>query len=693
MSKIKDLIKANIYEVILIGMITVFILINIRINLFSYNNFDFGKFDLGNMSQMLWNTTQGRFMYLTDYFGTNLPRWGMSHVDPILLLLLPIFVIIPHPLTLVFSQVVLLSLSALLIYYIARLHLDNKAVSFLIAVSFLFYPALGYLTARTTFHGVSFAIPFFFLAYYFMELYLKGKSTRFYYLALLFLMIFMMGKEQLSLYVMLYGLYLFLFKEGVKRTGLSLMLVGFLWFIITFFVIIPNYADQRAEGFDRFARSLNLEGYATRNVSLPNYFLSRYDAFGESYGEIIVNILLNPDTAIRIGFGGDRTDNFNKTFFPVLYIPFLVPQFFIIAVPDLMMNYLTSASGIGTSEISNHRISMIIPVLFLSVILFMAYFRRVLSVLSGKAKTVLTWVYMSIPVLLVAVNIYGSSKYNNPVYLWAKGALVKRLPVLIAEAKFDETMVGRDDLQYGEVLKFSQLENKDRDCAQYIVDSIPDGVSVSGPDYLGAHLSLRETYAIFPALYDSADYVIVDVFSRKILSILDLKTDLIQRVIEAISINPNYQMQISCGNLFVYKKSPPREINDLLPIQEIYRYPERYNYEIYSGLTVVDFNIPEVLYKDTDHTVELTYLKKDPLSDYFLFLSLVNVDTGEIYQLANLPSFAIHNTDDWEEDLYYKEYVHLVIPEYLESRRYKLFLGMSNYIKNRSVYLTDVELR
>lgn len=56
-----------------------------------YNNYEYGKFDLGNMSQMVWNSSRGNFMEITDQFGTNMPRWGMSHVDPLLLIFVPIF--------------------------------------------------------------------------------------------------------------------------------------------------------------------------------------------------------------------------------------------------------------------------------------------------------------------------------------------------------------------------------------------------------------------------------------------------------------------------------------------------------------------------------------------------------------------------------------------------------------------------
>src|SRR5688572_28695165 len=110
--KLITFVKTYKYELSLLLISTFFLAINIRMNLFTYNNFDFGKFDLGNMTQMVWNTLNGRLLYLTDYFGTNLPRWAMSHVDPILLLFVPIFAVFPHPLTLVFSQLVLVIFSS-----------------------------------------------------------------------------------------------------------------------------------------------------------------------------------------------------------------------------------------------------------------------------------------------------------------------------------------------------------------------------------------------------------------------------------------------------------------------------------------------------------------------------------------------------------------------------------------------------
>src|SRR3989344_7127235 len=85
--------------IFVVTLIYSFLLANKR-----YNNVEYGKFDLGNMSQMVWNTSQGRFMEVTDQFGTNMPRWGMSHVDPILAIFVPVYWFFDNPMILVLIQ-------------------------------------------------------------------------------------------------------------------------------------------------------------------------------------------------------------------------------------------------------------------------------------------------------------------------------------------------------------------------------------------------------------------------------------------------------------------------------------------------------------------------------------------------------------------------------------------------------------
>jgi uncharacterized membrane protein len=157
----KKLLQVDKYYLILIIFSIVVFASMLKINFFRYANFDMGKFDLGNMTQMSWYSLKGKFMYLTDYFGSNVPRWSMSHIDPILVLFIPFFYLVPEPLTLVVLQNLLIILGAFFIYEIALLKTSNKLFSLLISLAYLSYPALGFVISWTGYHGVSPAIFFF----------------------------------------------------------------------------------------------------------------------------------------------------------------------------------------------------------------------------------------------------------------------------------------------------------------------------------------------------------------------------------------------------------------------------------------------------------------------------------------------------------------------------------------------------
>jgi len=656
------------------------------------------------MTQMVWNTLHGRILYVTNYFGTNMPRWGMSHVDPILLLFVPIFALYQHPLTLVFSQLVLVIFSSVLIYKVAELHLNSKLSAFALGMAYLFYPAVGFLTAWTAFHGVSVAIPFFLGAFYVLEKAhhnsnLDKKSKILFWI---FLIVALSGKEQISLYAVFYGIYILLFRgrfnfsDKFARLGLTVSAVGLIWFALAFFVVIPGYAHLRIEGYQRFAQSLDVNPGADGDVTKSNYFLSRYEGFGDSYTEVLFGMITHPGKVVRVFFGGDNPENLKQTFDPLLYFPLLAPGVLVIALPDFLMNYLTTAGGIGTAEIYNHRVSMIIPILLLATIFSVKSLGNFISLLSAKVRpgSHQKYVYPVITLIILGSCIQTSFAYQNPVYMWMSQAIQKRLILIGVEAKTTKELI-QEQLEVGEVIKLSDLENKDRECANKVVEMVPDDVSISGPDYLGAHLAQRETYAIFPALHSEADYVIVDVFAQKILRILDADLTLVRDVVGDLVKNEDYKLVAGCGNLFIFKNVGPHGKEPLLPLQERYSYEEKFDYEIFQTLTVVDYELPERWMEVGENTpVRIVYVKRDnnSLSDYFLFMSLVNKQTGEIYQAANLPSFGLKMPRDWTEDHYYIENVTLALPEYLVPGEYMLFVGMSNVTRTRSLYLGDVRV-
>jgi len=710
--KIVKLIKENIFLVIVIGFMAVNFFVALRLNVFRYNNFDFGKFDQGNMTQMVWNTLRGRVMYLTDYFGSNVPRWAMSHVDPILLLFVPVFAIFPHPMTLAYAQLVLVILSALFIFEITRMELKSKSAACFFSFAYLLYPSMGFINGTMGFHGVTAAVPFFLAAFYLFEKMYKEDSfsKKKVILFWILLVITMSGKEQIPLYIIMWGLFILLFRttkgEGATlkfklnkdwlkkffnlkpaRLGLSMIIFGLLWFVIAFFVVIPKYAPLRTESYKKFVESINVSFVSNSDVTLPNYFLSRYGDFGSSYKEVIINMLLSPKKAIKVFLSGDRLDSLNRTFAPVSYLPLANPFMLLISAPDFAINYMTTSEGLGTEEIENHRISMIIPVLFISSIYAVSFLASLFEELLPKYKNIKTALVVVISGVVLISCVKTSSDYNNPMYLWFNQAIKKRV-----FAKYDQELIKDSNLQVGTVVRLPDLDVKDYACAKAVVEMIPDGASVSGPDNLGTHLSMRETYAIYPSLWNSADYVIVDVLSRKLLAILQLNTNIVRDVTKNVIASKDYKLILGCGNLFLFQRGASQDKLEPYPIQERYVYDYKYNFEFTDTLKVVDFKLPARVKRGIPDKNTIVYQRSGDgaLDGFVLYMTYVNKEDQSIYQVANLPSFAINRPSDWTKERYYIENVDVALPSYLKPGNYQVFVSLSNKIKYRSLYLGDL---
>ena len=667
----------------------------IKINFFRYENFDMGKFDLGNMTQMSWYTLKGKFMYLTDYFGSNVPRWSMSHVDPILVIFIPLFFVFPHPLTLVIAQNLLIILASFFIYQIALLRTKNKLFSLFISLAYLTYPALGFLLAWTGYHGVTPAI-FFFLWFFYLILKSEeeGKILNFFdYLKLsILLIITLSGKEQISLYFLLLGIYMFL-TTRYRKFSIFVSIFSLIWFATCFFYIIPINAHYRIESFEKFSNELGISKEDIPNLYSSNYFLARYADFGDSYSEILKNMLLNPIKTSAIFLSGDKLDNLHLTFGPLFYLPLLMPLFLLIASPDFLINYSTTQGGIGTSEIYNHRISMIIPVLFISIILTASFLRNFL-----KHYFEFKYVerFISVLGLLIFINCFYFSNYvgeKNPIFSWILSAIDKRV-----FAKSD-TSVLKKNLKVGDIVRVDPLESNDRECVRKILDRIPPKVSVSGPDFMGSHLAQRETYAIFPAGKTTSDYLIVDIFSQKLLKILELNVELNRDYVQDTLKDKNYDLEFNCANLLVFKKHDGEQLNkgnaeDLMPFQVYKNYNSKVNFPIFNDLTLVDFNFNPNMKINSNSQIKYVFTKKSDrsLSGFVSFTTLVNKETGNIFQFANYPSFAYSSLDSWEQGKFYLETIDFVIPSYLEKGDYYLLVGIDNKINSRSVYLGQVKL-
>lgn len=689
-----DLIRKHFFSAVLLAFCAAVFVISLRVTLFRYNNYEYGKFDLGNMSQMVYNTLHGNFMEVTDYFGANMPRWGMSHVDPFLVVFVPFYAIWPDARVLIIGQLFLLISSAIPLYLISLRVLKSAMASLFVAMAFLFYPAVGYLLAWTGFHGVTAVVPLFLWAFYvFEEMAHRNKfSKKAIILFFILCILTMTGKEEISLIFVMYGLFIVFFRHQ-KKLGLALSALSLVWFCISFFVLIPSAAHYRIEGYKTFAKSVELDAQPSRDVLNSNYFLSRYGEFGDSYAEVAVNIVLNPLKVGDVFFSGDRKENFMMTFLPVLFLPFLSVPLLLIASPEFAINYLTTQSGIGTSEIYNHRISMILPPLFISALFSIHFIDKAVRVLF---KRKINYLKQGLALILLLSNVYFSNKYQNPVMFWFTQSVGKRLSSLpVVYAASGSSQGQKTNYVPGDKAKVNKLETKDRTCFNDAVALIPANASVTSPDYLGDHLSARRYNALFPANFDTADYVIVDIFSRKVLTILGVDLSLLNNVVGKTAKNPNYRLIYSCSNIFVFEKGPNPLAKEALPLQEEFDYIEKVDFKLGDNLKIVDYKIDPEVERAKAFPLMLAYKKigNGSLNSFILFTSFMNSETGKLYQVANLPSFGIIPISNWSEGNYYVEENLVVLPKSIPAGNYKVFIGITNNLKTYNIFISDLKVK
>ncbi|MBN2120555.1 MAG: DUF2079 domain-containing protein [Candidatus Omnitrophica bacterium] len=189
-----------------------------------FNNFDlFNPNDYAIYNQTLWNTSQGR-IFINSTYGSNFA----CHNSWFLFLLTPLYYLLPHPLTLSIIKILLLSLSCLPLYLIAKDILGDIPV-FPAVLIYLLNP---FIVSQNLIppHPICF-IPFFILfAYYFFR---RNKFAAF----ISFLLICLSIKESLSLIALSLGLYSLASRKAPKWS-VTLITLGVIWGIFSTCMIL-----------------------------------------------------------------------------------------------------------------------------------------------------------------------------------------------------------------------------------------------------------------------------------------------------------------------------------------------------------------------------------------------------------------------------------------------------------------------
>lgn len=400
--------------------------------------FETGRFDVGNLTQAVWSTAHGRLLETTDLEGAQISRLG-AHFDPIVAALAPAWWVWPHPSLLLVVQAVAVALGAVPAFLLARKHLGTDWAGLAFALVYLLYPPTQWLVLDD-FHPVAFAAPLLLTAIWFLD---EERLLLFAVCAAAACL----TKEQVGLVVAVLGLWHAVSRRR-WRVGLVIAVAGAAVAVLATAVIVPHYAPGGGSPFE-----------------------SRYAAVGGSPAGIARMLFTHPERVFRAATSADDLRYVRDLLLPLAGLPLLAPLLAAAALPELVLNLLSSTRT--QTSVQFHYTAAVIPVFVAAAVLGTARVQRA----RPRAFPAVT--------RAVVVVVLVSGVLLGPLPLW------RHVP-------FGSTRATRDHL----------VTHHDRIAAQALA-LVPRAAPVSATNTLGAHLSQRRRIFSFPVLRE-ARWVAVD---------------------------------------------------------------------------------------------------------------------------------------------------------------------------------------
>jgi uncharacterized membrane protein len=303
--------------------------------------FTAGRFDLGNLTQVVWSTAHGRFLEMTDLQGHQISRLG-AHFDPLVAALAPLWWLWPDPELLLVVQAVAVALGAIPVFLLARKHLGSEWAGLGFGLVYLLYPPTQWLVVDD-FHPVALATPLLLGAIWFLD---ENRLLPFALCA----GAACLTKEQIGLVVAMLGVW-HVFAHGRRRSGIVIAVAGFAMAAIATAVIVPRYAPGGGSPFE-----------------------GRYAAVGGSPAGIVKTAIVHPLRVLGAMVEHRDLTYLRELLVPLAGLPLLAPLMLLVALPELLLNLLSGAST--QTSIHFHYTAGAIPALIAGAVLGAARFSR-----------------------------------------------------------------------------------------------------------------------------------------------------------------------------------------------------------------------------------------------------------------------------------------------------------------------------
>lgn len=326
------------------GMVLLYIALFSTLTILKHEAFQTTAFDLGNMDQAVWNSLRGRFLPFTNWGeeGTRLAY----HVDPILILISPLYFIYSDPKTLLVFQTLVVALGALPLFWLAKEMFGESLVALVFPLVYLLFPALE-AANMFDFHPTTIAAPLLLYAFYYLW---KRRYPWFF----LFSFLIMTCKEEMPLLVLMMGLYILIAQRN-WRVGLSTIALGLAWFIVALYIVIPHY-----------------------NPGGRSPYLAAYGYLGQGPLTMLRTMVMEPGVVLRNVLTREKLSYLGNLLAPAAFLSLLAPQVLLLFAPTLAINLLSAKPEFYTLE-KFHYAAPLVPFVVLSALFGVYYLGEFLS--------------------------------------------------------------------------------------------------------------------------------------------------------------------------------------------------------------------------------------------------------------------------------------------------------------------------
>lgn len=305
------------------GLLVVYALVMMFLTLQKHLTLSTGL-DLAIFDQKVWNSLYGTPLESTIV--RSMETYG-EHFSPLLIALAPLYALVDDARVLLIVQTVLLTTTALPIYWYARRSL-GRALALVVAVSFFASPALHSINL-SHFHEIALAMPLLSLALYFL-------LHRRYVPLLVCLGLLFLVKEDMAAMIAAFGVYMFLFqRRHLLGTGVALFGAASLFFLVMY--LVP---------------ALDQKDYVIARQAFGN--------FGGTIPEIVWGMVTHPGKVIDLIGQEYKIVFLLDLLTPLAFLPLMGFEIIGIALPEIAGLIISE----GRAAIATHYPAPILPVLY-----------------------------------------------------------------------------------------------------------------------------------------------------------------------------------------------------------------------------------------------------------------------------------------------------------------------------------------